>query len=110
MTTKYCLYIGLNDKETKVQKIDTVEAYKIVEQTILGNGIKTATTFRAKGIYQHDDGTIVTENTLRVEIMFFDGNDEVNNAVMHKIVDTLKIVLNQESIAVTISEVNSNLW
>ncbi len=34
------LYIGLNDKDTKVQKIDTIEAYKIVYNILLNNGIK----------------------------------------------------------------------
>lgn len=29
---KFTLYLGLNDKETKCQKIATVEAYKIVKK------------------------------------------------------------------------------
>ena len=30
MIKKFTLYLGLNDKETKMQKIATVEAFKIV--------------------------------------------------------------------------------
>ena len=66
--TKTTLYIGLNDRDTKTQIIDTIEAYKIVSNVLVkyaGGG----TIYNATGIYTHDDGTIVIENTLRVEII-----------------------------------------
>ena len=34
MDYKFTLYLGLNDKDTKSQKIATVEAYKIVENLL----------------------------------------------------------------------------
>ena len=35
MDYKFTLYLGLNDKDTKSQKIATVEAYKIVEKSVI---------------------------------------------------------------------------
>lgn len=88
---KHTLYIGLNDKETKTQKIDTVEAYKIAEN-ILINTCGGATIYNAMGIYRHENGETVIENSLRVEIWGCT-DDQVMNAAM-----LLKTALNQETI------------
>lgn len=98
----YTLYVGLNDKDTHTQKIGTIEAYKLVENIIcqFTNG---ATIYEARGIYKHEDGTITYENTLRVELMFID----IEN--VYKIIDTLKISLNQESIALQTQNIDSKL-
>lgn len=103
---RYTLYLGLNDKDTKIQRVDTVEAYKIVEN-LCASMFDGATIFNAAGVYKHDDGSIVVENTLRIEILEFD--TDIMQA-MHEFVDTLKRVFNQESIAVTIQNINSELW
>lgn len=100
--TKFTLYVGLNDKDTKVQKIDTIEAYKVIEN-LLVNKVDGGTIFEASGVYKHEDGKVVIEKTLRVEIMF--ATDEQ----IKEIVEYLKIVLNQESIAVQKEEVTSEL-
>lgn len=103
MTEKYTLYIGLNDKDSKVQKISTVEAVKIVTNlcTTFTDG---ATIFEADGVYKHDDGTIVIEKTLRVELLFIDKQS------VRQIVNTVKQILNQESVAVQHEVVDSELW
>lgn len=100
---KYTLYLGLNDKDTKVQKIATVEAYKIVTN-ILMKDFEGATIFEATGIYKHENGTFFKETTLRIEIMF------ANENKIKSLVNTLKLVFNQESIAVQKEVVNSELW
>ena len=99
---KFTLYLGLNDKDTKVQKISTVEAYKIVSNLItrLFDG---GTIFEADGVYRHDDGTIVTEKTLRIELLFTD------RPTVAKFVNILKQVFNQESIAVQQQTIESEL-
>lgn len=99
---KFILYVGLNDKDTKVQKISTLEAYKIVNNIVMQytNG---ATIYEANGIYKHNDGTIVIEKTLRIELMFID------REIVNKIIDILKRVLNQESIVLQIEKINSEL-
>ena len=65
---KITLYVGLNDKDTKQQKIETMEAFKIVSNlvTVFADG---GTIYSARGIYKHESGEIVIENTLRVELI-----------------------------------------
>ena len=104
MIEKYTLYIGLNDKDTKTQKVSTLEAYKVLENLLLNYNVVGATIFEAKGLYKHDNGDYVIENTLRVEIMF------VEKAIIKKIVENAKTILNQESIAVQFEKVESELW
>ena len=100
---KYTLYCGLNDKDTRRQEISTLEAAKMVRNACLSY-VDGATIFEADGIYKHDDGELVAEKTLRVELMM------VVQSVVRRIVDTLKAALNQESIAVQEQEILSALW
>lgn len=97
---KITLYVGLNDKDTKSQKIDTLEAVKIVTNLIteLCDG---GTIYNATGIYKHDNGAIVIENTLRIELI------DVDEKPLTALIDTLKTVLNQESIIKQIENINS---
>lgn len=99
---KFTLYLGLNDKDTKTQKIGTIEAYKICNN-ILMNYTNGATIFEANGLYKHEDGIIVVEKTLRIELLF------VNEQIVKLIVEQLKQVFNQESIAVQSEVINSKL-
>ena len=99
-STKTTLYIGLNDKDTHMQKIDTMEAVKVVTNLITKYA-DGCTVYNATGVYRHDNGAIVIENTLRVEL--FDCEDTAINAI----IDTLKAVLNQESIIKQTEIVNS---
>lgn len=96
---KYILNVGLNDKDTKQQKINSVEAYKIVENLLLNNGISGYTIYEGLGLYKHDSGEITRENTLIIELMF------VNDNVVDKIINLLKQVLNQESILKQVQEI-----
>lgn len=99
---KYTLYVGLNDKDKKVQLISTIEAYKICNNILL-QYTDGATVFEASGIYKHEDGTFTIEKTLRIELLFTD-DDTVS-----KIVKDLKTAFNQESIAVQKQAINSYL-
>lgn len=99
---KFTLYVGLNDKDSKKQEISTLEAYKIINKLLL-NYTNGATIFEATGIYKHDDGTFTTEKTLRIELLF------VDRAVVLEIVEQLKKILNQESIAVSAENIESEL-
>lgn len=103
---KYTLYIGLNDQHSKTQLIDTIEAFKIVNNLIC-KSFDGATIFNAQGIYKHEDGTVVIENTLRVELLEFDASIRDN---VKTLVTTLKDVLNQESVAVQMQDIVSELW
>lgn len=103
MIKKFTLYLGLNDKDSKVQEISTLEAYKIVSNLISAD-FDGGTIFEARGIYKHEDGQIVTETTLRIELLFAEPQKVKN------LVDTLKKLFNQESIAVQQEVINSQLW
>lgn len=99
---KFTLYVGLNDKDSKKQEISTLEAYKIINKLLL-NYTDGATIFEATGIYKHEDGTFTTEKTLRIELLFID------RAVVLEIVEQLKKILNQESIAMSTENIESEL-
>lgn len=101
--TKYTLYMGLNDKDSKRQMISTVEAYKIVSN-LVSQMFDGGTIYEADGVYKHDDGTIVIEKTLKIELLFAEQKD------VKDLCETLKRVFNQESIAVQVEEINSELW
>lgn len=100
---KYILYVGLNDKDTKTQKIDTLSAYNLANNILL-NYVEGATVTQSKGIYKHQNGNVVIENTLIIELLFTD-NDTVN-----KIANDLKKALNQESIAIQKFNIESYLY
>ena len=97
--TTYKLYVGLNDKDTRLQKYDILEAYKVANNVVLSQ-CDGATIYSGNGIYKHDDGGVVVEQTLIIEIS---GADESR---VGQIVADLKRVFNQESVLV--DRVSSN--
>ena len=99
---KFILYLGLNDKDTKKQEINTIEAYKIVNN-VVNNYCDGATIYECQGIYKHDNGEIVFEKTLKIELMFID------RVTVVSIVKDLKKALNQESIVLQKEIVESEL-
>ena len=104
---KYTLYIGLNDKDTKVQKFTKIESYKLLESILKIKGID-ATISESVGLYHHDDGTLVIEESLRIEIFFFESKKENKTRILD-LIQTLKVAFNQESIAMQTEKINSKL-
>ena len=102
MIKNFTLYLGLNDKDTKRQEISTLEAYKVVSN-ILAKDFGGGTIFEAQGIYKHDDGQVVFEKTLRIEILF------AELPQIKILVELLKKMFNQESIAVQEENIESSL-
>ena len=103
---KYILTIGLNDKDTKVQKFDTITAYKLIEQT-LKQYTDGYTIYETHGGYKHDNGIdFVSEHSIRVELSI------VTDIMVRTICNTIKAptMLNQESILVEIYETQSALY
>jgi hypothetical protein len=99
---KHILYIGLNDKESKQQEISTLDAYKIIF-----NAVKKyydgATITESRGFYTHESGTVTFENSLVCSILFAEDDKT------RQLAEDLKNLLNQESIALEIQEINSSL-
>lgn len=102
-TFNYRVYMGLNDKDEHVQIIPQEEAEKVFNNLVL-RFFDGATVWNANGVYTHDDGTQVSENTLCCELVFAD------YVKVKKFVALLKKTFNQESVAVQMIEVEADLW
>lgn len=96
---KTTICIGLLDKDSKVQEIATLDAYKVAAN-IFAETTGGVTITEGIGVYTHDDGTVVIEPTL-VCVVY--GSDDVE---IEKACTACKIALNQQ--AVTIETVESN--
>ena len=99
---KFTLYLGLNDKDKKIQVINTLECYKIATNIIMSY-TSGATIFEANGIYRHNNGEFTIEKTLRIELLF------IEKEQVMEIVNELKRVFNQESIAIQEQTISSEL-
>lgn len=97
---QYTLYIGLNDKDTRVQECPTSTAldqvYGLAWELFDGVTITTG-----HGVYKHDDGEKVVEETIIVTVCDYD--DSKADAV-RKFAEHAKVMFNQESIMVTAQE------
>lgn len=102
MIEKFTIYLGLNDQITKRQEIETVNAYKIVSNMIAAS-FGGGSIYSGTGIYKHDDGTIVEENNLKIELLFVDRSDVLIFC------QDLKKVFNQESVALQYDKIESEL-
>lgn len=88
---KIILFVGLFDKDSKAQEISTLDAYKIASNLVT-DIIGFGTITEAVGIYTHDDGAIVNEPTLRIEV------SGIELEPMKRLAIALKQALNQESV------------
>lgn len=92
MITKYNIYIGLNDKDSKKQEISTRRAKEEVIKILNDNNINGLTMYIVDGVFKHEDGQVVQEKSLKVELI------EVEEKEVLKSIEELKKTLNQESI------------
>ena len=88
------LYIGLNDKDTKQQELTNLDAKAEISAILFKHFPFGFTLQECQGMYKHDDGTVVCENTIKV-ILF-----DYNMGLVSDAVKDLKLKLNQECIAV----------
>ena len=90
-TNIYKIYIGLNDQLTKRQEISTEKALIDVSE-YLANNFEGATAYNAIGIYKHENGEIVRENSIVIELVF------VNDEDVTKMINHFRVIFNQESV------------
>lgn len=88
---KIILFVGLFDQTSKAQEISTLDAYKIASNLVT-DIIGFGTITEASGVYTHDNGEIVQEPTLRIEVSGIDIES------MKRLALALKSAFNQESI------------
>lgn len=103
MIKQITFLVGLNDKDTYQQEVNTLDAYKVV-----ANILETDCTIQeAKGVYQHKNGTLVFETSLIVSVLDFD--EVFDDKWVESKTEAIKIALNQESVIAKYDEVNSEL-
>lgn len=100
--TKYTLIMGLNDKDSKMQEISTVDAYKTVTN-LCTSYTDGATIKEALGVYKHDNGVIVTETSLQIDLLF------ISKEQVLEIARQLKVLFNQESIVLQVQELSDSV-
>ena len=106
---KATIFVGLNDKESKLQEVSTLEAAKFLQREIVKE-FEGGTISEATGIYRHQDGTgFVMENTLKVEIFFFGSSKEEARRAVVPFINRVKDFLNQETVALQLEEIESEL-
>ena len=94
----YIFSIGLNDKDSKMQEINTIDCYKLATNLLI-EYFGWWTINEGKGVYTHDDGTIVIENTLICSVC--------TDKNIDKFIHDAKKIFNQESILV--QKINSDV-
>lgn len=98
---KIIVFLGLFDKDSKTQEISTLDAYKIASN-LLTDIIGFGTITEAHGIYTHEDGTVVDEPTLRIEV------SNIETEPMKRLAIALKQAFNQESVAFEVVNTDFN--
>ena len=102
---KLTISIGLLDKDSKTQLISNDEAMKTVNSCFLSR-LDAFTVYFAKGVYTHENGQQVQENTIRVEVVTFNNND-YNNTI--ESIKEVKQALNQDTILLEKQVIDSYL-
>ena len=100
---KYNIYIGMFDKDTKQQKLSSQDFFNTVRKVMRLKDIENYTIYKCKGHYKHEDGKIVCEPSLNIEII------EPDNWINYDYISDLKRMLcdalNQESVLITKQEI-----
>lgn len=102
-TSLYKVYVGLNDQKEKVQLIDTNDAL-VMTSLYLANHFEGATVYNGIGVYKHEDGTIVRENSLIIELVY------VTDTMVETLIKHLQTVFNQESIMIVKSDIGVQFY
>ena len=92
-TVSYKIFLGLNDASSKKQEIMTEDALVMVS-LYLANHFEGATCYNSIGVYRHEDGTIVRENSIVIELVY------VTEFMVESLVKHLQQVFNQESVMI----------
>lgn len=100
---KFTIILGLNDKESKKQEVTTAEAYNRIIKVLYNNNVEGATFTEVKGLYIHENGEAVFENSIKIELLF------ITEETARNICQELKVILNQESVVLESINLESDL-
>lgn len=99
--TKYTIYCGLNDKETRTQVINT-DCRLQTAKNIVVNTIGYGTISLANGVYtMTGDKMVISENTIRIELC------DITVKQIQALGTRLKDAFNQESVLIEKTEIDS---
>ena len=102
---RYTLSVGLNDKDTLKPRFNYDSASLELAGRLAQLGIG-ATITRGTGVYKHDNGAVIIEDTVVISIIDFEDSFK---DVMQAFIDKVKLDYNQESIAVMVDKIESRL-
>ena len=94
----YIFSIGLNDKDSKMQEINTIDCYKLATNLLI-EYFWWGTINEWKWVYTHENWDIVIENTLICSVC--------TDKDINKFIQDAKRIFNQESILV--QKINSEV-
>lgn len=95
---RYTISVGLNDKDEKVQKIQTERIIRLVHNCCKGYGMAFS-SYLQDGGYVHENGQYVLEKSICIVLI------EPEKELVMEIAKDLCAFLNQESVMVTADEV-----
>lgn len=96
---KYNFYVGMFDKDEKLQTLNNTEFLNRVRSSMRLHNIDNYTIIKAKGHYKSDT-MVVCEPTIIVEVI----QEYANDNFMQFVRDNLARLVNQESILLTKQE------
>lgn len=94
------IFIGLNDKTSKIQEIPTHKAIEIIAEKF-----DECTIYQGYGTFRHEDGKRVFEKSIILEKICFEEKDVRN---IYRAISDLRVDLNQEAIIAEWSKVKSD--
>lgn len=102
-TTKYTMYVGLNDKDTYAQIIPTDEAKSIIDEICI-KYVSGYTIQDANGAWADETGQFTHENTI---VCYFSDTDL---ETIYKIADEIIEELNQNSVLIEKNQVITDFY
>ena len=101
---KATLFVGLLDGQAKTQIFGSVEALDLAQDASLSY-FSGATFSLCTGTYQHEDGTKILEETIKIEL--FNMGDQMGfTDQLNRFCVVLKSIFNQECIGLEMADVN----
>lgn len=103
--TRYTISVGLNDKDT-LKPVSTYERASVEIAGRLAQLGVGCTITKGTGVYKHERGDVVIEETVVISIIDFDGTAGTRlDAFIHGV----KRDYNQESVALVTDKIESEL-
>ncbi|MCR5808541.1 MAG: DUF3574 domain-containing protein [Clostridiales bacterium] len=88
------IYVGLNDSETKEQKLDTQKYVSVLKNVCRSYGAAFSFVLEQGG-YMHEDGAYTQENTLVLSLI------DADKRIIDEIAKDLCVFFHQESVMIT---------